>query len=248
MENKILATVNGKAITEQDLNMAMTRFPQENQAFFATEQGKAQLLEQLISFELVHKYAEDEKLSETEEYKSQLEILKKDLLIQAGVKKILDAVTVTEEEVKDFYNNNPDMFKGEESVRAKHILVDSEEKAKEVKAAIDGGLSFEEAAKENSTCPSSSQGGDLGFFTRGRMVPEFEDAAFAMTIGEVSEPVKTQFGYHLIKVEEKTPEVTRSFDEVKGQLQMNLLSQKQNEAYINFINKLKQEQDVKMGE
>ena len=248
MDNKILATVNGKAITEQDLNMAMTRFPQENQAFFATEQGKAQLLEQLISFELVHKYAEDEKLSETEEYKSQLEILKKDLLIQAGVKKILDAVTVTEEEVKDFYNNNPDMFKGEESVRAKHILVDSEEKAKEVKAAIDGGLSFEDAAKENSTCPSSSQGGDLGFFTRGRMVPEFEDAAFAMTIGEVSEPVKTQFGYHLIKVEEKTPEVTRSFDEVKGQLQMNLLSQKQNEAYINFINKLKQEQDVKMGE
>ncbi len=248
MENKILATVNGKAITENDLNMAMARFPQENQAFFATEQGKAQLLEQLISFELVHKYAEDENLSETEEYKSQLEILKKDLLIQAGVKKILDSVSVTEEEVKAFYDNNPDMFKGEESVKAKHILVDSEEKAKEVKAAIDGGLSFEDAARENSSCPSSSQGGDLGFFTRGRMVPEFEEEAFRLAVGEVSDPVKTQFGYHLIKVEEKTPEVTKSFDEVKGQLQINLLSQKQNAAYLNFINKLKQEQDVKMGQ
>lgn len=248
MENKILATVNGKAITENDLNMAMVRFPQENQPFFATEQGKAQLLEQLISFELVHKYAEDEKLSETEEYKSQLEILKKDLLIQAGVKKILDEVTVTDEEVKTFYDNNPAMFKGEASIRAKHILVDSEEKAKEVKTAIDGGISFEDAAKEHSSCPSSSQGGDLGFFTRGRMVPEFEDVAFTLAIGEVSEPVQTQFGYHLIKVEEKMPEVAKSFDEVKEQLKMNLLSQKQNSAYINFINKLKQEQDVKMGE
>lgn len=248
MENKILATVNGKSITENDLNMAMARFPQENQAFFATEQGKAQLLEQLISFELVYKYAEEQNLTETEEYKSQLELLKKDLLIQAGVKNILDTVTVTDEEVKAFYESNPDMFKGEESVRAKHILVDSEEKAKEVKAAIDGGLSFEEAAKENSSCPSSSQGGDLGAFTRGRMVPEFEDAAFALAIGEVSEPVKTQFGYHLIKVEEKTAEVVKSFDEVKDQLQVNLLSQKQNGAYINFINKLKEEQDVKVNQ
>ncbi|WP_404988372.1 peptidylprolyl isomerase [Clostridium culturomicium] len=248
MENKILATVNGKEITENDLNMAMTRFPQENQAFFATEQGKAQLLEQLISFELVSKYAADEKLDETEEYKEQLEILKKDLLIQAGVKKVLDAVTVTDEEVKAFYDNNPNMFKGEASVRAKHILVDSEEKAKEVKASIDGGVSFEEAAQKNSSCPSSSQGGDLGFFTRGRMVPEFEEAAFELAIGEVSEPVKTQFGYHLIKVEEKTAEVTKSFDEVKDQLKVNLLSQKQNATYLNFINKLKQEQEVKMGQ
>lgn len=248
MENKILATVNGNAITENDLNGAMARFPQENQAFFATEQGKSQLLEQLISFELVYKYAQDENLSETEEYKSQLEILKKDLLIQAAVKSILDTVTVSEEEIKSFYENNPEMFKGQESVRAKHILVDSEEKAEEIKAAIDGGLSFEEAAKENSSCPSSSQGGDLGFFTRGRMVPEFEEAAFALEVGEVSEPVKTQFGYHLIKVEEKTAEVTRSFEEVKDQLQMNLVSQKQNTTYMNFINKLKQEQDVKIGQ
>lgn len=248
MENKILATVNGKEIRENDLNMAMARFPQENQQFFATEQGKEQLLEQLISFELVHKYAEEENLSETKEYKSQLEILKKDLLIQAGVKSVLDAVTVTDEEIKTFYEGNPEMFRGEASVRAKHILVDNEEKAKEVKAAINGGISFEDAAKEHSSCPSSSQGGDLGFFTRGRMVPEFEEAAFELAIGEVSEPVQTQFGYHLIKVEEKTAENAKSFEEVKDQLKANLLSQKQNTTYINFINKLKQEQDVKIGQ
>ena len=102
------------------------------------------------------------------------------------------------------------MFKGESSARAKHILVETEEKAKEIKEKINNGLSFEDAAKEFSSCPSSSQGGDLGSFTRGRMVPEFEDAAFSLEVGEVSEPVKTQFGYHLIKNRRK---VTRSYKE-----------------------------------
>lgn len=247
MENKILATVNGKNITQSDLDLAMVRFPKQNQEYFATEQGKVQLLEQLISFELINKYAVDENLEETEEFKSQLEILKKDLLIQAGAKKILDVVTVSDDEVKKYYDENSEMFKAQESVRAKHILVDSEEKAKEINEKINNGVSFEDAAKEFSSCPSSSQGGDLGSFTRGKMVPEFEDAAFNLEIGEVSGPVKTQFGYHLIKVEEKLPEVTKSFEEVKESLHVNLLSQKQNVAYINFINKLKSEQKVEIA-
>jgi len=246
MENKVLATVNGKNITQKDVDIAMTRFPKQNQEYFATEQGKAQLLEQLISFELINKYAIDEHLEETEEYKSQLQMVKKDLLTQAGVKKVLDSVTVSDEEVENYFNENPDMFKGQASVRAKHILVESEDKAKEIKEKINNGLSFEDAAKEFSTCPSSSQGGDLGAFTSGKMVPEFEEAAFNLEVGEISEPVKTQFGYHLIRVEEKLPEVSKSFDEVKESLHVNLLSHKQNVTYVNFINKLKDEQQVEI--
>ena len=93
MENKILAKVNGNVITEQDLNNAMARFPKENQEYFGTEQGKVQLLDQLISFELMYNFAKDEKLENNEEYINQLEVLKKDLLIQAAVKKVLDQVT-----------------------------------------------------------------------------------------------------------------------------------------------------------
>lgn len=246
MENKILASVNGKNITQQDVDMAMTRFPQQNQEYFASEIGKEQFLEQLISFELLHKFAIDGHLEETEEFKSQLELLKKDLLIQAAVKKVLDVVTISDEEVKNYFEDNKEMFKGEASVRAKHILIDNEEKAKEIKEKINNGLSFEDAAREFSTCPSNSQGGDLGTFTRGKMVPEFENAAFELEVGQISEPVKTQFGYHLIKVDEKLPEVMKSFDEVKDSLKLNLLGQKQNMEYIKLINDLKQEQKVEI--
>lgn len=246
MENKILASVNGHNITQQDVDMAMARFPQQNQEYFASEAGREQFLEQLISFELLHKLAIDEHLEETEEFKSQLELLKKDLLIQAAVKKVLDVVTISDEEVKKYFDENKEMFKGEASVRAKHILVDSEEKANEIKEKINNGLGFEDAAREFSTCPSSSQGGDLGVFTRGKMVPEFENAAFELEVGEISNPVETQFGYHLIKVDEKLPEVMKSFDEVKDSLKLNLLGQKQNMEYIKLINDLKQNQKVEI--
>ena len=246
MENKILAKINGNAITQNDLDKAMVRFPKENQEYFATEQGKAQLLDQLVSFELMYNFAKEEELENTEEFKLQLEILKKDLLIQSGIKKVLDEVKITDEEIREFYDNHTEMFKGQESVSAKHILVDSKEKAEEIKNKIDQGLAFEEAAKEFSSCPSSAQGGDLGVFTRGKMVPEFENAAFALEIGEISKPVETQFGYHIIKVEDKMAAETKSFEEVKSSLQVNLLSQKQNEEYIKFINKLKEKQKIEI--
>lgn len=246
MENKILAKVNGREITEVELNSAMTKFPKENQQYFATEQGKEQLLQQLISFELMYNYAKEKELDKTSEYEAQLEILKKDLLIQAGIRSVLDSITVSDEEVKEFYESNKEMFKGEESVRAKHILVDSEEKAAHIRSEIEAGKSFEDAAQEYSSCPSSSQGGDLGTFTRGRMVPEFENAAFELELHEVSQPVQTQFGYHLIKVEEKTPAEAKSFEEVENSLRSNLLSQKQNSEYIKFIDVLKEKQDVQI--
>jgi len=246
MENKILASVNGIQISEQDLEIAMTRFPQENQQYFRTEQGKKQLLDQMVSFELVYNYAKEANLEDSDEFKYQLELMKKDLLIQAGVKKILDTVSVNDNDVKDFYDNNREMFKTEETVSAKHILVDSEDKAKEVIEKINSGTSFEDAAKEFSNCPSSEQGGNLGEFGRGRMVPEFENAAFELSVGEISEPVQTQFGYHIIKVENKLQADDRPYDEVKAMIAANLLHEKQNRAYTNFVNDLKEDYKVEL--
>lgn len=244
MENKVLASVNGNNITEQDLEVAMTRFPKENQDYFRSEQGKTQLLDQMISFELIYNYAKQADLENDEEYRNQLEIMKKDLLIQAGVKKVLDTVTVNDDDVKSYYDNNKDMFKSEETVNAKHILVESKEKAEEILEKINNGISFEDAALEFSSCPSSNQGGSLGEFGRGRMVPEFENAAFELAVGEVSGPVQTQFGYHIIKLEGKTEPSIREYDEVKAMIASNLLHEKQNKAYINFVNDLKEDYKV----
>ena len=150
-----------------------------------------------------------------------------EILVQYMYSKVMKEAKVEEKELEDYYNANKANFTEGESVRAKHILVATEEEASKVKKEIEEGLSFEDAAKKYSTCPSNAAGGDLGFFHAGQMVPEFEEAAFAAEIGEVTDPVKTQFGFHLVKVEEKRPAVEKSFEEVKEIIRKNLLTDRQ---------------------
>lgn len=247
MENKILATVNGKNITEQDLEFAISRFPEQNKQYFSTEEGKKQLLNQIINYELVYNFAKDSNLESDEEFKKQLELVKRDLLIQAGITKSFSDVEVTEEEITAFYEKNKEMFKTEETVNARHILVDDEEEAKKIAEDIKNNvISFEEAADKYSKCPSKAQGGSLGVFERGRMVPEFEDAAFKLDVDTISEPVKTQFGFHIIKVEDKQPSAAKDFEEVKPMIASNLLHEKQNKEFINLVEKLKGTYKVEM--
>ena len=141
----------------------------------------------------------------------------------------------------EFYNAHPDSFKKPETVSAKHILVAEEEECMKVLEAIQNGeKTFEDSAKECSTCPSGQEGGDLGEFGRGQMVKEFEDAAFAAEVGAIVGPVKTQFGYHLIKVEEKNEPIVMAYEEVKEQIKKSLLQQKQQQAYTAKIAELKE--------
>lgn len=150
-------------------------------------------------------------------------------------------IVVTEEELQAFYKENPDHFTEPESAHAKHILVDTEEKAAEIMASIEKGeVAFEDAAKEFSSCPSNAQGGDLGEFGRGQMVPEFDQVAFEAEIGKVVGPVKTQFGYHLIKVESRKETSVMAFEDVKDYIQGTLLQQKQNEAYTAKFKELEE--------
>ena len=129
---------------------------------------------------------------------------------------------------------------GEEKVSASHILVDSEEKANELLAKINAGeVSFEDAARENSSCPSSQMGGSLGEFGRGQMVPEFDAACFEMEVGEVRGPVQTQFGYHLIRLDGKKAAEPMHFGDVREALVRQLTMEKQQAAYRSKINQLK---------
>ncbi len=182
------------------------------------------------------------------------------------VGKLLDEVTdsvakPSDEEVKSFFDENEDQFKQGESVQASHILIstkgisDEAEVAKKkemiegLKKEIDGGegKSFEELAKEHSACPSGKSGGDLGPFTRGQMVPEFDAAAFTQKVGEVSDPVKTQFGYHLIKVTNKTEAKAPNFDEIKDQLAERLEAQAKGKAVDTFIAGLRDSAKIEMS-
>lgn len=235
MSDKILARVNGIEIKEEDLNfMLETLNPQIARQFYSKE-GREKLLKELVNQELFYCNAVEEKEFDDEEFKLELEKIKRTALKQYALRKLLSSVSATEEEAKTFYEEHKSTYQAEESIRASHILIAEEDEkiGKEIIEKIKNGEAFEDLAKEYSNCPSSEQGGDLGEFTRGKMVPEFESAAFDMKVGEVSDLVKTQFGYHIIKVTDKKIAKTMSFDEVKEQVMNTVLSMKQQEAYLN---------------
>ncbi|MFA6942142.1 MAG: peptidylprolyl isomerase [Clostridiaceae bacterium] len=246
MEDKILAIVNGNELTEGDLEYAISKFPPERRGMFSTEAGKKQLLDQMVSFELMYLYGKENNLDKEENYIAALKTAEKEILTQVAISKVLKDAEVTEEEANKYYNEHKDEFKKGALTTAKHILVDSEEKALEIKNEIDGGLSFEDAAKKYSSCPSKENGGDLGEFPRGSMVKEFENAAFSLPIGSVSSPVKTQFGYHLIFVTERKDDNASGYQDVKGTIYNNLLQQKQSQIYFGKIEELKRIYNVEI--
>ncbi|MBR3934393.1 MAG: peptidylprolyl isomerase [Clostridia bacterium] len=203
-------------------------------------QGREALLEQLINKKLFLADAQKNLYEYDPVFKAELQKIKEDLLANFAITKAVENVKVTDEEAKKFYDENKASILSGETVNASHILVDTEDKAKEILADInDGKISFADAAKKYSSCPSSQQGGSLGEFGRGQMVPEFDQAVFSMEVGQISGPVKTQFGYHLIKLESKNEAKEIAFEEVSEQIKAKLLNDKQRTAYTSKINQLK---------
>ncbi|KGK81079.1 peptidylprolyl isomerase [Clostridium sp. HMP27] len=248
MEEKIIATFNGKHITNKDLQEIISRFPAERQQHLATPEGRKELLNEVVSFEVLYEYAKDSSMEEEKDFLIQLENAKKEILTQIAIKKIISSVKVDEEDIVKFYESNKEMFKTEENITAKHILVKTLEECNSILNEIKNGMKFEKAAEKYSTCPSKNKGGALGTFGHGRMVPPFEKAAFTMSAGEISEPVKTQFGYHLIFVEDKKPESIIALDEVKGSIYAQVLQEKQKDMYISFVDDLKKKYNVNIQE
>lgn len=237
---EVLAVVAGEPITNADLEVFLQSVPQEQRKYASNPQFRETMTERLITYRTYAKLGEEMKLEETEEFRKVLENARKEILAQMAIAETLKGIDVTEEETVSFYEENAQYFSKGATVSAKHILVADENECKSILEAVKAGeMEFEEAAKTKSTCPSGAQGGDLGEFGKGQMVKEFEDAAFAAEIGEIVGPVKTQFGYHLIKVEKKNESAVTPFEEVREQIRRTLIQQKQNKVYTDKAIELK---------
>lgn len=247
MQNKVLATVGSKQITESDLQKLMQNLGQ-NAIQFQGEEGKKQLLNEVIMQELVYLDAIEKGSDKDEEFLAGLEEMKKTLLVQYEISKMLRNVSVTEDEIESYFNKNKERFKRPLSARASHILVNSEEEAIQIKEELNNGLGFAEAAKKYSSCPSKEVGGDLGEFTKGSMVPEFEEAVFSMEVDTISDPVKTPFGYHLIKLISRTNPSEISLEDVKDKVKSQCLSLKHSQIYHNKQHELAEKYDVKIAQ
>ncbi len=237
---KTLANVGGFPITDADVDNFLMGLGQRG-ASYNTPEGRKMILTQLINNKLLLLDAKRNLFEAEPEYRERLNMLKDQLLTSYASEKVIRAVSVSDADTESYYNEHKAELIGEESVVASHILVDSEELALEILKKIEAGeLSFQDAAKEYSSCPSKENGGSLGEIGRGQMVPEFDKKVFEMTPGEITkEPVKTQFGYHLIKLDSKNEAREIPYAEIKDQLKDVVLQEKQKKAYDSKINQLK---------
>lgn len=219
----VIAVVNGTELHESDLSAFIQQLPQQLQA--QVQMLMPQILDQLVNNELTTQAGRAADLASDAEVQERLSKIE-DLIIGQTYLERAVAEQVTEAELDTAYQAYIEENPPQRQLKARHILVETEEAAQEVIAALDGGADFAELAKEKSTGPSSAQGGELPPFQAGQMVPEFSDAAFAMEVGTYSqEPVKTQFGYHVIKVEESTLGEPPAKAEVEDQLRSQLQQQ-----------------------
>ncbi len=235
-----VAEVNGAVITTGDFKKEVENLPPYLQPMAQTPEGKKELLDTMIIREIILQQAKKDGLDKSQEIADKLEELKKRVIIEAFLKKKVETQTnISDADLQKFYDQNKDKLKTGEQVRASHILVKTEKEAQDILAQIKNGGNFEQLAAKYSIDAAKAKGGDLGWFSRGSMIPDFEKVAFAMKEGEISGVVKTQFGYHIIKLTGKRPAGIPPFAEVKEQLKAKLLPQKQQEAFQKLREELK---------
>jgi len=232
--NPVLAKVNGAEIRQSDLALAEEELgPSLAQMDPSTK--RENVLAFLIDMKIVAKAAEDKKVENNEDFKKRLAFTRNRLLMDSLLATEGKAAT-TDDAMKKVYEEASKQITGEQEVHARHILVESEDDAKAVAAELKKGADFAELAKKKSKDPGASDGGDLGFFTKEQMVPEFSAVAFTLEPGKISDPVKSQFGWHLIKVEEKRSRQAPSFEQVKPQIETYVTRK----AQADYVAKLRE--------
>jgi len=236
--NPVLAKVNGSEIRQSDVTLAEEELgPSLAQMDPATK--KENVLAFLIDMKIVAKAAEAKKIEDRDDFKARLAFTRNRLLMDNLLAAEGKAAT-TDEAMKKVYDEAAKQIAGEQEVHARHILVETEDEAKAVEAELKKGADFAELAKKKSKDPGASDGGDLGFFTKEQMVPEFSAVAFALEPGKISDPVKSQFGWHIIKVEEKRSRKAPDFEQVKAQIEQYVTRK----AQADYVAKLRTEAKV----
>ncbi len=228
----VLAKVNGTTITQKQFETELKNLPPQLQPMAQSPDGRKELLDSMIIREIVYQDAQKQGIESSPDFTDRLDEVKKKLMVELDLKKKLDAeIKLSDDDLKKVYEQYKEKFKTDEQIRASHILVKDEKTAQEVLAKLKKGEAFADLAKKYSADSTAEKGGDLGWFDKGKMVPEFDKAAFALKDGETSGIVKSNFGYHIIKAVGRRPAGYAPFEEVKEQIKAAILPSKQQEVF-----------------
>lgn len=237
----VVATINDKEISVSEFTERIKEYPALAHGGEMSEETKKAFLDNLIVRELIFQEALHLGIDKDKETIDFIEEMKKRVVVDKFFKKEVDQKTqVSEEEIKKFFDENPDEGKSPDEVRASHILLKTREEADVVLKKVKQGAKFEDLAKKFSMDPGSKEsGGDLGFFSQGMMVPEFDAVAFKLKVGEVSDIVQSRFGFHIIKVLEKKAGKQKSVEESKPEIEKKLLAKKRKDTFDTLVANLK---------
>jgi peptidyl-prolyl cis-trans isomerase C len=241
----ILASFEGQTITLGEFNQLWEQVPEE----YKLQLDKSMVLDQMISEKMLIQEAKNIGLEEDNDVLEQIKKITEQILVQVLIEReILDKVKITDEEIAEYYEENMDSFIEKEQVHLFNILLETEEEAQAILEQLKAGGDFSEIAIEKSTGPSAAQGGDLGYLTKGTIIPEIEDVVFALEVEELSEVIKTDFGFHILKITEKKPEIVKTIEEVEENIIETLLPVKQKEAFENLLEELKGKAEIEINE
>ena len=250
-DGKVLATIDGEKVTLQEFNKELDKIPMNMKMLVASESGKKNYLDRLVVKKLLLKEASKAKIESDKEFQERVNDIKEQLLIETLLKKKITADTqMSEDDLKKYYEEHKEEFKKDGEINTRHILLKTEEEAKQVQAKLQKGEDFTELAKKYSIDPNvKASGGEIGFQPKGSLIPEYENAAFKLTkVGQVSGIVKTQFGYHIIRLEGAKPPSYVPLEEVKDFIKQKNAQEKQKEVLEKYIEELKKNAKITIDE
>jgi peptidyl-prolyl cis-trans isomerase C len=250
-DSKVIVTINNDKITMSEFNKELDKIPMNMKMMVASDSGKKTFLDRLIVKKLLLKEAEKTNIEQDKDFQSKLAEIKEQLTIEALLKKKLtSSANLTDENLQKFYDANKEKFRKEREISTRHIILKSEEEAKQVKEKLAAGEDFSELAKRYSVDPNAKvTGGEVGFHPKGTLLPEYEAAAFKLTkVGQISPITKTQFGYHIIRLEGIKPPQYVPFAEVKDFIKQQLVQEKQKEVLDKYIEDLKKSSKITINE
>ncbi|MDD2997731.1 MAG: peptidyl-prolyl cis-trans isomerase [Candidatus Riflebacteria bacterium] len=249
-KNAVLFKFMGKEAKEvkvAELDQELQQIPPFIRPQILGGEGLNDFLKQFYSRHLATANAEKSFEALSQKYPEVIKDVARRTVVKALLDEKIGSIVVDDKEIEEHYQKNLADFAQPAQMKAHHILVKEEAEAKDLLATLEKEpAKFEELAKAKSTCPSGKSGGDLGMFGEGQMVPEFDQACKTAEVGKVVGPVKTNFGYHIVRVDERQPAGTQKLDDAKDKIRAKLLPEKQKEAFVKFIEELKTEFKVKL--
>ncbi len=250
-DGKVLVTINNDKITMTEFNKELDKIPMNMKMMVASESGKKTYLDRLIIKKLLLSEAAKSNIEKDKEFENRLAEIKEQLIIESLLKKKLTSgANISDEDLQKYYEANKEKFRKDREINTRHILLKSEEEAKQVRDKLQAGEDFSDLAKKYSIDPNAKvTGGEVGFHPKGTLLPEYETAAFKLAkVGQTSGIVKTQFGYHIIRLEGIKPPQYVPFAEVKDFIKQQLIQEKQKDVLDKYIEELKKSAKITINE